>query len=77
MTFRRGNAHYDPFFSPAPGSQDRLNRTDRLPGLPHQEGDVAELRDRGQEPHVLTSMTSSPLSVEFAHLSKAGFILED
>ena len=50
--------------SPAPSSQDRLDSTDRFPGLPHQEGDVAELRYGGQEPHVLIIIIISSVSTD-------------
>ena len=38
---------------PASGSQDSLDSTDWLSGLSHQERDVTQLGDGGQEPHVL------------------------
>ena len=40
---------------PAPGCQDSPDPRDRLPGVPHQEGDVAQLRHAGQELQVLST----------------------
>lgn len=36
-----------------PGGQDGLDGAHRLPGVTDEEGDVAELRHRGEELHVL------------------------
>ena len=46
----------------APGGEYGADGTHGLPGVPHQEGDVRQLRDGGEEPHVLR---------------QAGLVLED
>ena len=47
--------------APAPGGEDGLDRADRLPGVAHEEGHVAELGHAGQEPHVLHETVTAEL----------------
>jgi hypothetical protein len=41
---------------PAAGSKDSPDCADRFPGVPHQKGDVTQLRHARQKPHVLAKM---------------------